>query len=148
HGLAAFLAVDRNRPQQREAPAEERNPQQFPLQYPDLNRKYFLEHERFPRRLMLAENDGVALRNVFPALDLIIEAATDLEPPQRHAGPLTDDPIPIGEGQHNRKKAGYTEHDGEYRPTEGKHQRPDDHHRQLLCGSVAISASATALRSA
>src|SRR6185312_6516223 len=64
---AVSTTVDGDGGEHREAPAEQRYPQQLLLEDPDLWREDDLECQRFPRRLVLREDDERPARHALHA---------------------------------------------------------------------------------
>jgi hypothetical protein len=66
--LASGVAVDRDRTRHREAPAEERDLEQFLLEHPDLRRQQHLEEQGLPRGLVFREDEtGFVGRRSMPS---------------------------------------------------------------------------------
>ena len=87
-GTDAGGAVYGDGPHGRHAPAKQRNPQQFPLQDPDLRREQQLDAQGLPDRLVLAQDDRGRPGGVFQPLEPRRDPAGDPQPPQVEAGPV------------------------------------------------------------
>ncbi len=96
----AARAVDGDRAHQREAPAEERDPQELALEHMHLRRKDQLERQRLPRRLVLGENHRRARRQVLAPFDAPADAEQRGGEPDDQARPAGNDLV----AQHARQR--------------------------------------------
>ena len=91
--LVPRRAVDGDGAEQGESPAEERHPQQRPLEQPGLRGEEGLEGEGLPHRLVAAEHDGRLPGEVPRALHDEAKAAGDPEPPEVEPAPAGDEAV-------------------------------------------------------
>ena len=90
-GRGAGLAVDGDGIERREAPPEQRQPQDLALQDPDIGWEHLVEREGLPGRLVLAEDDRGTVRQVLGARHAETQPAALFEPPEVEMRPGLDD---------------------------------------------------------
>ena len=98
HRGRAGAAIDRDRAQLADAPADERDPGQLALEHPDLRRQQQRLRHRLPARGMLDQRDVIAGRQLLASLDPIVEPAG---PAQHRAGSPAPRPAPAAKRPRN-----------------------------------------------